>query len=398
MLLRYVGAKNMEMSIEWLFKMDKAGFSPGLDAAQSFLQVAMDHGFVSLALGVARNFERGNKRQLDAAYWAKLLAAAADHHYVRNFFDRRMPRAHTPGQAEGLPFLWDKVVDGLKIKPTLGLCVEVLNVAGRHGLTELAIAALQAVKSSGHAIEEYHVAPMVAAFMEHDRVKDAFAVLCLAGNTLAASAATAQPIAVRLKAEPALMDAALGALEQLYEEGTRLTIACVNVLIQAAVTHGDLQRALGIYQVVGDLGLAPTAETFNFLLSGAILTQQRELGDTLMHDMQAARVRPDVQTYERFVVLCLSSDRYDDAFFYLEEMKSAGLMPPRSVYDAIIRRCILSRDKRFEVAQEEMREMGYEIDGSLKVFLEQYGPTQDWSPKGSDGGELQASGGGEHGR
>ncbi|KAI0030792.1 hypothetical protein K488DRAFT_53427 [Vararia minispora EC-137] len=365
LLSRFIVDKNPEMVIKLVFEMDTKGISPSAQATQAIVEHLASHGFVHAALGLAKNYEKALGK-LDPATWVRLLMAATD-----QFF------------GDGVSFLWNKVVNDLQIKPTEGLCLEVLNVAGRFGLRELAVDALRALHQQGIHPEEHHLAPMVEVFARHDAYKDAFAVLCmLREGRITSSATTAQPIFARLQADASAMDAAWSALEELYNEGTHLSVTCVNVIIQAAVAHGDLQRAIGTYQLLPELGLKPTAETFNFLLSGAIAAEHRELGNRLMHDMKNASVVPDTQTYERFVVLCLGGASYEDAFFYLEEMKSQGHTPPRDVYEAIVRRCVYSRDERFQIALDEMKEMGYDVSENLQRFLERLGPQKDgWQPK-----------------
>ena len=85
--------------------------------------------------------------------------------------------------------------------------------------------------------------------------------------------------------------------------------------------------------------------------------------------MRAAGVKPDVRTYENMIWLCLSQSTYEDAFFYLEEMKSLGMVPPLIVYESIIRKLVTVGDTRYNIALEELKECGYEVSNRLQSFI-----------------------------
>ncbi len=72
------------------------------------------------------------------------------------------------------------------------------------------------------------------------------------------------------------------------------------------------------------------------------------------------------------IYLCLTQETYEDAFFYLEEMKAAGHVPPIRTYAKIIRRCIGANDPRYKMALEEMGEIGYSAPKSLLWEVKEY--------------------------
>ena len=180
---------------------------------------------------------------------------------------------------------------------------------------------------------------------------------------------TAHPIFEAIRASTDTIDAAWDALEALHSEGETVNITAVNVVIQASVARGDLQRAFGTYQMCTELGVKPTLDTYHFLLSGCIAAGHRELGNRLITEMKESKIKPDSRTYERLIVLCLTGGTYEDAFFYLEEMKAENLYPPLSVYEAIIQRCVLEKDSRYAVAVQELEEFGYTLSPALKRFI-----------------------------
>lgn len=269
-----------------------------------------------------------------------------------------------------MDLLWHKIVHGLKVTPDEGTCLEVMNTAGRHGLPELCMDALRVLQSIGATIHDYHFAPVVEAFSRLNRLKDAFSILSLMRSKgLVPTPDTAHPIFNSIRTSPDTVDVAWTALEELEKEGQLIDITAVNVVIQAAVAHGDLQRAVGVYQIIPEFKIRPNVHTFNALLSGCIATAHKELGEKFLVDMKEAEVRPDAQTYERLVVLSLSGETYEEAFFYLEEMKAANFYPPLSIYESMIVRCADAGDTRYKIALEELQEFGYEVSPKLEKYV-----------------------------
>ena len=185
-------------------------------------------------------------------------------------------------------------------------------------------------------------------------------------------AGTTQPIFDFMKKDIERIDSTWGILDELKNSGQDVDIAAINVIIQASVFFGDIQRAVGTYKVIPDYGLSGTVDTYNLLLSACIGAAHRELGNLILSDMKKAGIRADAGTYERLVLLCLTQDTYEDAFYYLEEMKRHKLLPTYGIYDAIIRKCVSVGDTRFKLALDEMKQV-YQPSASLDRFMKQGG-------------------------
>ncbi|KAI0312343.1 hypothetical protein OF83DRAFT_1146592 [Amylostereum chailletii] len=363
---RYKLSDNFEMGLKLLFEMEQLEIAPSLRTVQDVIALAIRKGHARLALELAENYEASSIRRLDDVTWIKCLTAATGTLY-----------------AEGVLRLWEKVVHSLKVIPDEGVCMEALHTAGRHGLPELAMDVLTTLRKMEVPLKEYHFAPIVEAFCQKGSLKEAFAILCtIREHGIIPNAETSHPIFLYIRKNEDALDEAWSALEALHEEGRQLDITAINVIVQASVSQGDLQRAIGTYQLCSELGLSPNVDTFNFLLSGAIGAQHRELGDRIVSDMKQANVCADGQTYERLVILCLTGETYEDAFFFLEEMKANQFVPPLSIYEAIIRRCVVDRDSRYKVAVEELQEQGYSVSRELQAFIDSGGVP----PKGNGSG------------
>jgi pentatricopeptide repeat protein len=258
----------------------------------------------------------------------------------------------------------------MNIVPDEGTCMLVLNTAARHGLYKLADEVLRTLQSLQVPWREEHFSPLIEACARANRLKDGFAALALMRTAgVEPEPTTATPLLDAIGQDTDALDAAWGLLDEMREHGRTIDPAALDVVIQASIALGDLQRALGVYKSAGALDVLPSVRTFNTLLAGCVAAQHRPLGDQLLAEMRAAGVTADAGTYEALISLCLTQENYEDAFFYLEEMKAQGHLPPAAVYEAIVRTCASRQDTRFQIALDEMRQCRYDISLSLKNYI-----------------------------
>lgn len=250
----------------------------------------------------------------------------------------------------------------------------VMHTAARHGLPELGNEALEVLGKAQVPWSEHHFAPLVEAFCRAQRLRDAFDVLDIMRTSgVPPLAETASPIFSAISTDLDAVDNAFGVLDELRAAGKNIDVTALNVVVQAAVGLGDLQRAVGTYKAAPGLKVSPNVETFNLLLAGCIGAQHRALGDQLLAEMKAADLTPDARTFERLIVLCLTQENYEDAFFYLEEMKAQKHIPAMSIYEAIVRKCASVGDTRYHIAVQEMGECGYAVSPALEAFIKSNG-------------------------
>ncbi|KZT66398.1 hypothetical protein DAEQUDRAFT_675174 [Daedalea quercina L-15889] len=357
LVLRYTEMQQLELALQALHQLNADGLPPTLKTAQAVIKLAGFTGLPRLALDLADAFEETSVRRLEHDAWVDCLIASAETLWE-----------------EGVMRTWDKVVHELNITPDEGLCIQVLHTAGRHGRSALALDAFRILGRIGVEWQEHHFAPVIEALCKEKRIKDALATLdMMRDHDITPLLETALPISNAVATDTDTVDEAWGYLEALREEGKRVDVSAINVVIRAAIILGDLQRAVGTYKAAGSLGVEPNVDTYNLLFAGCIAAKHRELGDRLLTEMKGAGVRPDARTYERLIALCLTQANYEDAFFYLEEMKAEGHAPPRSVYIALIRKCVALGDTRYRLAVEEMLECGYEVGEDLQRFIDSGG-------------------------
>lgn len=99
-------------------------------------------------------------------------------------------------------------------------------------------------------------------------------------------AGTTQPIFDFMKKDIERIDSTWGILDKLKDSGKGVDIAAINVIIQASVFFGDIQRAVGAYKAIPEYGFSATVETYNLLLSACIGAAHRELGDHILGEIK----------------------------------------------------------------------------------------------------------------
>ncbi|TCD70337.1 hypothetical protein EIP91_003966 [Steccherinum ochraceum] len=357
---RLLESENIELALTYMALMSTRGITPLIHTAAAVIRSAAEHGLPRLALDIAYGFEKAAVRRLEGETWMDCLIASAEASY-----------------AEGVVAAWQKCVEELGMLPDEGCCILVLNTAARAGNPKLALDVIRVLQSQNVTWEEHHFAPLIEAFNKAGELKQALEVLgTMQKYGVVPNAGTTQAILHTVGIGKITLDSAWHAVDELHREGKIIDVSAMNIVVRAAVRASDLQRAFGIYKTFSDFNVVPNVDTFNILLSGCVRLAHRELGDKLMAEMREAGMKADATTYKRVIALCLTQPTYEDAFFYLEEMKSEGITPPRTVYDLLIRKCVSTGDPRYQLAVDELLSQGYQMTPGLQTFIDSGGQQQ----------------------
>lgn len=265
-------------------------------------------------------------------------------------------------EADGVLVCWPTIVDEFNLVPTEGVCLAVLDTAARSGLPDLATDVLRVLKLGEIEWQEYHFAALIEAFCKNDQLKEALMTLqIMRANDILPLTSTTSPILETINRDVDSLDSAWTLIDEIHEAGNVVDFDALKAVVQASISLGDLQRAVGVYKSLPTYGHTPDVEMFNLLLQGCINAQHRQLGDILLGEMKEAKVTPNKETYEKIIQVCLTQEVYEDAFFYLEEMKTAKFLPSQDVYEALGQKCTSTGDSRADLVWEEMREAGYKL-------------------------------------
>ncbi|KZT57764.1 hypothetical protein CALCODRAFT_523891 [Calocera cornea HHB12733] len=344
---------NLEMSLRQVDEMRARGIQPTLPTVQRVIALATTYDYARLALDLAHIYEEQSFRRLSPESWMQMLASCAELHWI-----------------EGVEQCWTKgVVEGL-VSPDEGICIDVLNVAARAGRPNLATDVIATLRKIGVVFREYHLAPVLEAFMNAGNLTEAITTLSLMRqNTIAPNEHTTEPIFRHISQNVDEVDKAYYVLEELKSAGKVIDVSALNVVIRASVELGDLQRAVATYKESEKLGVVPTRDTYYYLLDACIQAKHYALGEKLFEHMTKAGIKPDPAGLERMLVLSLTQPTYEEAFYYLEELKTKMSEVPARVYEAIIRKCVVSFDPRWKIAAEEMQQLGYTLSSGLLRFI-----------------------------
>ncbi|KAJ2878471.1 hypothetical protein GGI21_004813, partial [Coemansia aciculifera] len=116
------------------------------------------------------------------------------------------------------------------------------------------------------------------------------------------------------------------------------------------------------------------AASFEAVLRGCVLRKNLTVAEqSLALCIDADGLAPTQQVYALMVDVALRQFNYEDAFVYLDAMKTHGFVPARRTYAAVVRRCAVVRDPRAAIALDEMRAQGYDVSPALEEYVKSGG-------------------------
>lgn len=293
--------------------------------------------------------------------------------------------------------MWKARVQMGKLNPSDGMCLNILNLAGRNGDALLATSALRTLSLRKTALSTYHYEALLEAYSRSGDLETAFRILnIMAKAGIEPNTSNTRPLFMYLtegsNREEGRRRTMKGwdALQRMRNGGRVIPPAAVNVLLEAAITTCSFTEALNMYKQIHTIvDSGPNAETFNVMLRA--LSRNHERDDTtkqpkpsamfLVSEMRALKIKPDRLTYDRLILICLMEDDYSYAFRYLEEMQEVGRARGEPDWwmragtaAAMVRRCILDRDERaWDILNEwESRGVGQGGWKSARKWAEQY--------------------------
>ncbi|KAJ7462230.1 hypothetical protein B0H11DRAFT_2054671 [Mycena galericulata] len=355
LITRFVADENLEVALQYLHAMKAHRLLPDVEAAQAVIILAANQGYPRLAVDLAISFEAETVRRVEDSVWLACLHSSAADLY-----------------AAGVLRSWYTLVTDLAISPDEGLCTLVLHTAGRNGLPDLATDALRVLKILDVPWMEYHLAPLFEAFCRAQRFQEAFSTLTIMRqNNIDPTSRTALPIVPIVQQNPKIIDDLWATLNDMHKEGKSVDISAFNAVLQASVLTQPLSRALADYNSLKSYGSVPSAETFHIFIDGCISAGNVAYGELAFRQLKESGVLLDHEVFGKMITLHLSQNVYDDAFLFLEEMQSAGHVPVRELYEAIVVKCAAAGDPRYLVALDEMQEVGHEIHPEFMLHATQ---------------------------
>jgi hypothetical protein len=208
------------------------------------------------------------------------------------------------------------------------------------------------------------------------------------------SEATSRPIYESLCRAKKLPSQAFKILQNLSKDGESIPTAAVNVVLEASIAHGNLKEAVELYKSLHEIcPSGPNTATFNTLLQGCSKSAgNKDLAMFLASEMAALGIRPNVLTYDRLVLVCLTEEDYNDAFLYLEEMTAMfeGCDMRMGTWNLLVRKCVEARDERAWSILDDMQSRGLKVE-RIRRWAEEAWRGASASLR-EDGGKIDSDG------
>jgi hypothetical protein len=257
-------------------------------------------------------------------------------------------------------YAWQRRVSLGYLNPSDGMCGNVLNTAARFGDAQLAMEVVRVIAKRTSKLDIYHYEALLEAYLGSGDLKIAFRILTIMKKAhLEPREGTTRSIYTYLRGAEHLPLEALNILQELKASGVAIPIAAVNCILEAFISHGNLDEALTQYKSLHKLcPSGPNTETFNVLLQGCSRTDKKDLAMFFASEMAAAGIRPNALTYDRLILVCLSQDDYEDAFRYLNEMGGMDKDLRSGTWGAVVRKCVANKDPRVWRVLEDMKAKG----------------------------------------
>ncbi|KAG9242376.1 hypothetical protein BJ878DRAFT_464495 [Calycina marina] len=266
----------------------------------------------------------------------------------------------------GTKYIWKARIQMGKLNPTDGMCLNVLNLAGRHGDPLLATAALRTLSTRKTTLLVYHYEALLEAYTKTGDLSTVFRILSIMSKAgLEPDSQNTRAIFTHLTKGSTVEGRrrsvdGWNTLKRMHEEGRAVPPAAINVLLEAVITTCSFTEALSMYkQLHTVIESGPNAETFNILLRALSNPRMPDTNEHkpsamfLVSEMRALKIKPNRLTYDRLILICLMETDYSWAFRYLQEMQHVG--HTRGEHDwwmrpgtaaAMVRRCVGDRDER----------------------------------------------------
>ena len=181
------------------------------------------------------------------------------------------------------------------------------------------------------------------------------------------------PIADKLGKDLEAVRLAQKALYQLKKESA-LDILAFNVVIHSFAYNGEFGDAMETFGRAAELGVTINLETIHAALDACIHAKEAIIGVKIFEKYVQGDLAPNATTMSKMVTLMCSQDDYEDAFKYLEQMKSMGFVPLRGCYYRLVKKLASKQDSRLQIALDDMKACGYELTSYVQVYLERHAP------------------------
>lgn len=362
--------RQMELAMDGLKQMQTAGMRIHSWLYDIIIYTLCDLDEFDEALRIMKYRVHKGEQQISATLWSYIL-------------DTSSRALHHPATF----YTWRKRVETGYLNPPSGICINVLNVASRHGDFRLATDVFRVLGNRTHTPALHHYEALLESYLAASDLKTALTILTLMTSAgLPPTESSTRPIYTHLNSSPSLPTRALSILRSLRASDRPISAPAVNAIIESHIHHQDLASAIETYKTLHTLVQSgPNTATFNALFRGCTHAGRKDLAMFLASEMLALNIPPNPLTYDRLILVCLDAqgdeEGVEDAWRYFLEMKGIGWWPRDGTVVALARKSCGRGDGRvWGLVAGEGAERGMER-GKMERLVEEW-----W---GGDGGKEE---------
>ncbi|EME85807.1 uncharacterized protein MYCFIDRAFT_150859 [Pseudocercospora fijiensis CIRAD86] len=240
----------------------------------------------------------------------------------RNVWSFLLDKASEYRHHDATSFVWTSQVNTEYLNPSSGVCLNVLATAAQVGDAAMGTEVFAHLSKRGTAYKPIHFELLIQAYLsakppDTNRAMSILTIMPM--EKLEPTVAQTRALFLYLRDKPDLVKDALLTLRELHQQGRKISIAILNLLIECYVEQKNLDEAMKVYKLIHTF--APMAqgaqksfanvETFNLLLKGCRVSTPADAqrASFLVSELLALRVIPTSITYDRLILVFMEAGR-----------------------------------------------------------------------------------------
>lgn len=316
------------------------------------------------------------------------------HTISKDLWRHVLDAASAASHHETTHYIWRQMVELGYLRPSYGVCQNVLTVASRTGDTELASSVIRLLAEIEMPLSSEDYEKVAEAHVVQGDLYSGFEVLCrMAAAGIALQPSSTHAILTYMIQERVQPRDAWAILKQLKSSDYAIPLKCAHVVLElceheALHDSSYLDEGVTLYKEL--YALCPDkadVSVFNTLVGMCRRAKNTDAGMFIIKEMASLRVVPNTTTFEHLILMCLDAGNSESAYMYFQDLLARGSG--------------LSEDARIEIREhcsqldgEYAQQLRHhpEIRGSQSEYSEEYPPfTQrgpsNWPPESP--GEFQ---------
>ncbi|KAJ2454749.1 hypothetical protein EV183_001333 [Coemansia sp. RSA 2336] len=287
---------------------------------------------------------------------------------------------------EAYKFCYAQLTTVFESQITEGDFLQGLSVAARSGDIALASDIVKQLQSLEYPLEEVHFEPLLDALIYRAQWQSAFNALGMMrrsgyGTTPATLRTLTRKLTVAPSEAESLADSVYEALLCASSKGLPEIADAVtlNAMLQGLAQSGCVEAAMMRLSTWYDrLEIHRTVDSYAAVLVGCVPRRNKTVAEVLLSQMlDKDRLQPNKRVYESMIHVSLLQPNYEDAFVYLEAMKTQGIVPDWRTFASIARRCAKVHDGRANKVLDEMRKLKMTVTPALLSYVQSFGNSPD---------------------